>query len=95
MVFSVDSVYLLSVAEYRDPSHRSHQQLDGTECIPAPAPASVRGDLATHEGEMLIQCSLFQYQPTQQCSQVPKEECRQVPRPSAKEVRSTIYHQHQ
>ena len=31
--------------------------------------------------------SLFQYQPTQQCSQVPKEECRQVPRPSAKEVR--------
>ena len=37
MVFSVDSVYLLSVAEYRDPSHRSHQQLDGTECIPASA----------------------------------------------------------
>ena len=37
MVFSVDSVYLLSVAEYRDPSHCSHQQLDGTECIPAPA----------------------------------------------------------
>ena len=36
----------------------------------------------------MIQCSLFQYQPTQQCSQVPKEECRQVPRPSAKEVRS-------